>query len=54
MKMTYTYKEAGEANFHTIMKNGDWFANIQLNGEIHHAKQKDIIGQMIGALDESV
>jgi hypothetical protein len=38
----YTIHADGDANFYTILKDKNWFARIQFNGELMVERQEEI------------
>lgn len=49
---TYYWRDEGYANFYTISKGHNWFARVQLNGEMLSVKQEAFIHQMVKALNQ--
>jgi hypothetical protein len=56
MKIKYTWRADGEANFYVISSHIDgkenWFARVQLNGEFTARQQCAIINAWCAALSE--
>lgn len=48
----FSIKESGVANFYTIFKEGNWFAQIQMNGEMTVPRQRDYLNNIINKLNE--
>jgi hypothetical protein len=49
--MKYHWLEANDANFYTIVKDRNWFAVVQLNGELSTPQQKAIMDDLVEALN---
>lgn len=48
---TYTYRADGESNFYTILCNTNWFAKVQLNGELTTLQQEDVMDNIVDILN---
>lgn len=46
----FTFHADGEANFYTVMKDDNWFAKIQFNGELHTPTQEAFTRFMTNAV----
>ena len=40
----------GEPNFYTLLKDGRWFAKVQLNGEMTSQSQEEFMSRMFPQL----
>lgn len=49
--MKYRWIDDGRANFYSILKGENWFAQVQLNGEMSTAQQKSIMNDLVKALN---
>lgn len=48
----YIFLSDGEANFYIILRNTEWFARVQLNGEMHLKEQLKIMQMTVDMLNE--
>lgn len=49
----YWVNEDGDANIYTVLKgNKTWIAKVQLNGEIHLDRQREIMANMVADLNK--
>lgn len=45
--MQLSVRENGEANSYTLLKNGDWFANILMNGKMTVPQHREFLNSII-------
>lgn len=48
----YTFRADGDANFYTILKDENWFARIQFNGELTTERQEALVKLMANVLTD--
>lgn len=51
-KKRFQWQEQGEANSYRIMRDGHWFAIIQLNGELMPTRQIEIMRDICRSLNQ--
>jgi hypothetical protein len=50
----FTLKEDGDANFYTILRDRQWFARIQMNGEMRINEQELYLRKLLDALNQGI
>lgn len=46
-----TWKESGDANVYTLMKAGNWFGMLRLNGEMTVTRQRLILRRIVACVN---
>lgn len=48
----FSLREQGDANEYVILKDKNWYAYIQMNGEMTTYHQKEVLNEFIKVLNE--